>query len=154
MGTLTLRLALGAGAFLFASAAPAQMDPRLERAASQLDQSLAPRPNWTDVAVRDAAGNAVIIAYSDGRPGFRQVEFRDADGRLITVLGRRGPMAPTSAGEGQNPVQGNPLPPLVELQPPVRGYIASGGSEMTYLMEQIKHLKEQVKLLTDRVNAR
>ena len=154
MGTLTLRLALGAAALLFASGAPAQ-DPRAERAARQLDQSLAPRPNWTDVAVSDRAGNAVIIAYSDGRPGFRQIEFRDADGRLINVLGGRAPMAPTSAGEGPSPLQGNPLPPLVELQPPNnRGYMASGGSEMTYLMEQIKHLKEQVKLLTDRVNAR
>lgn len=149
MGSLTLRLSIGAAALLFASGAPAQV---------------APRPGWTDVASRDRAGNLVIISYLDvGPPGFRPIEFRDAEGRLINKLGKGAPMAPASSGGSQKPLRGDPIPELSDTSPVYlrdfpSGRADAGGrsdtnSELLNLVKRVNALTQQVKLLTNAVNA-
>jgi len=155
MGTLALQIPIGIAALFLASAASAQDDPEGGRRATILfPQSRILRINWTDVPLHDPAGNVVAtMSYSNGRDGTRMIRFIDADGNLINMLGGKSSMVPSSLGGGSNPLRGNPLPDLVEVNPRTgNSAYYSAGSDINYLMKQVDALKLQVRLLTQRIN--
>ena len=154
MGTFALRISVGIAALILASGAAAQDDPQEgRRMIVQFPQSRILRINWTDVPLHDPSGNVVAtMSYSNGRDGTRMIRFLDADGNLINMLGGKSSMAPSSSGGGSNPLRGDPLPALVEVQPPNNNYRSYGASELGYLKEQVEYLKRQARLLTDRIN--
>lgn len=154
MGTFALQVPVGIAALLLASAASAQDDQEGGRRTTILfPPGRMLRINWTDVPLHDPAGNVVAtMSYSNGRDGTRMIRFLDADGNLINMLGGKSSMAPASSGEGSNPLRGEPLPALVEVQAPNANYRSFGASELGYLKEQVEYLKKQVRLLTSRIN--
>jgi hypothetical protein len=161
MGTLTLRLALGAAALLFASGAAAQVDPKLERAARSPGQFGKAMFNATSVTVQDRDGDALSIVYRKGPAGARRMEFRDAEGGLINVLGMGSP-PPPAAGGGQNPLFGDSIPPLPDTSPVEVPRLTLGrgdadgrsdtNSELLHLVGRINDLTRQVQILTTRLN--
>jgi hypothetical protein len=155
MGTFALRISAGIAALFLASAASAQDDQEGGRRSTILfPQSRILRISWTDVPLHDAAGNVVAtMSYSNGRDGTRMIRFLDSDGNLINMLGGKSSMAPTSFGGGANPLRGNPLPDLVEVDPRTgNSAYYNAGSDINYLMKQVDALKLQVRLLTQRIN--
>jgi len=164
MNILTLRLSLGAAALLFASGAPAQVDPALERAAPpQARSSSKAMYNAKSVTVQDRDGDSLSILYGGGPPEHRQIEFRDPDGVLINTIPIGSPAPPRPAGGGQNPFFGDSIPPLPDTSPVSLRETRSGGaiddgksdinSDTRNLVNRVNDLTHQVKILTDRINA-
>jgi hypothetical protein len=163
MNILTLRLSLGAAALLFASGAPAQVDPASERAPQSHAKVNKAMINAKSVTVQDRDGDILNIAYGEGPPAHRQIEFRDAEGRLINIIPIGSPAPPRPAGGGQNPFFGDSIPPLPDTSPVSLRETRSGGalddgksdinSDTRNLVNRVNDLTRQVKILTDRINA-
>jgi hypothetical protein len=99
------------------------------------------------IEIRDQFGKVrALMSFSDGEEGKRPITFFDPSGKeIITIAEPPPPVAVT----GANPLSGAQIPDVLG---PDEGK-ADTMDDIQFLKDQIKALKAQVRMLTDRINA-